>query len=139
MRQVSLLISLLIAGCSNLKQADEQTVSETVGLRTESVQLNSTDEAEERRELTDTTSNGVKIRILELSVKSFDSLQSFGRRTEIPLKSFDSRIIKLDSCKTFKLDNGRIDSLCNMDDGEYYEKYVINGLWEEKNLLLTSF
>jgi hypothetical protein len=139
MRQVSIVIFLLTVGCSNQREAYEQTSTDTVNIQSELIQMDQVDNLVKPKELTDTISNGASIKFFELTDNSFDSLQRLSKLTYIPLKSFDKKITILDNCKTFKLSNGKVDSLCNMNDGEYYERYSIKGLWGEMNLLLANF
>jgi hypothetical protein len=139
MRQVSIAIFLLTVGCSNQRETYEQAATDTVNIQSKSIQMDQVDNWVKPKELTDTISNGASIKFFELTDNTFDSLQQLSKLTYIPLKSFDKKTTKLDNCKTFKLNNGKVDSLCNMDDGEYYERYSIKGLWDEKNLLLVNF
>lgn len=83
--------------------------------------------------------NGHSVKFRELTSKSFDSLQSLGKQTKLILTSADNQIKKLDSCLIIKYQNLKTDSLCNWNDGEEYEKYLVKGLWEANNLLLINF
>ncbi len=139
MRSVLLITLLLTTCCAKTNSTTEQTVTDTTSISTESIRASHRDRVEEQTRLTDTTSNGFKLKFLELNEGAFDSLQLLTKRTSISLKPFTKQVTKLDSCLTFKLGNGKVDSLCNMDDGEYFEKYTIKGLWEEKDLLLVDF
>jgi hypothetical protein len=139
MRQVSIIIFLLTIGCTNHKTATEQTVSDTVGQSSELTEIIPTDKQETQITLTDTVLNGHKIKFYELTTKSFDSLYRQVKQTEIILKSAESQIKKMDSCLVIKLHNQQTDSLCNWDDGEEHEKYLIKGLWDENKLLLVNF
>jgi|GEM_PF-1955738 hypothetical protein len=138
MRLLIIIVILGTFGCSKTKTTTEQTVSDTTSLNHQT-RIAPLDRGEEMARLMDTTSNGVKIQFRELNQKTFDSLQRQIKRTDLQLSSFDRQITKLDSCLTFKLNNGKTDSLCNMDDGEYYEKYQIKGLLTKSNSLLVNF
>ena len=129
----------MTVGCTNQKTTTEQTISDTVRQSSELLQIIPTDKQEARITLTDTVLNGHSVKFYELTATTFDSLQRQKKETEINLKSADSQIKKLDSCVVIKFQNQKIDSLCNMDDGEYYEKYLIKGLWEENKLILANF
>jgi hypothetical protein len=139
MRQVSIIIFLLTIGCTNQKSTPEQRVSDTLGQSSEIVQIIPTDQIETQITLTDTLLNGHSVKFYELNPTTFDSLQRQVRQTEINLKSVDTQFKKLDSCFVIKYQNQTTDSLCDMDDGEYFEKYQIKGLWEENKLLLVHF
>jgi hypothetical protein len=139
MRQVSIIIFLLTIGCTNQKPTTEKTVSDTSRQASGPFQLVPTDNREIRITLTDTILNGHSVKFYELTAQAFDSLQRQTKTTEINLQPADSQIKKLDSCFVIKLQNNKSDSLCNMDDGEYYEKYIIKGLWEENKLILAHF
>ncbi|MBX2964539.1 MAG: hypothetical protein KF845_00235 [Cyclobacteriaceae bacterium] len=139
MRQVSIIIFLLTVGCTNQKTTTEQIVSDTVRQSSELTKIKPTDKHETQITLTDTSLNGHSVKFYQLTATIFDSLQRQTKQTEINLKSADSQIKKLDSCVVLKFQNQKIDSLCNMDDGEYFEKYLIKGLWEENKLLLVHF
>ena len=138
MRLLTIIVILGAFGCTKTKSTTEQTVSDTTSLN-QQTRIVPLDKGDEKIRFTDTTSNGVKIQFRELNQKTFDSLQRQIKRTDLQLSSFDRQITKLDSCLTFKLNNGKTDSLCNMDDGEYYEKYQIKGLLNKSNLLLVNF
>lgn len=126
-------------GCTNQKPTTEQPISDTVRRPSEIIEIRPTDNQEVRITLTDTVLNGHSVRFYELTAKTFDSLQRQTKTTEIKLQSADNQIKKLDSCFVIKLQNHKADSLCNMDDGEYYEKYLIKGLWDENKLILAHF
>jgi hypothetical protein len=139
MRQVSIIIFFLTVGCTNQKRTTEVTVSDTVRQSSDLVEIVTNDKKEIQITLTDTVLNGHSVRFYELTATAFDSLQAQTKQTEINLKSADSQIKKLDSCVVLKFQNQKTDSLCNWDDGEEYEKYLIKGLWEENKLLLVNF
>jgi hypothetical protein len=137
MRQVSILTLILTIGCTNPKQTSDQKENNIINVPSELIKV--IDYKVMRLGLTDTTTNQARIEFINLTDESFASIKGLTKRTNVPLTSFDSRVRKLDSCLTFRSDNGRIDSLCNKDDGEYFEKYSIKGIWQEKNLLLVNF
>jgi hypothetical protein len=138
MRLLKIIVILGTFGCTKTKSTTEQTVSDTTSLN-QQTRIIPLDKGDEKTRLTDTTSNGVKIQFRELNQKTFDSLQRQIKRTDLQLSSFDRQVTKVDSCLTFKFNNGKTDSLCNMDDGEYYEKYQIKGLLNKSNSLLVNF
>jgi hypothetical protein len=129
----------LTIGCTNQKATTEQTVDDTVRQASGPFKIIPTDNQEVRITLTDTVLNGHSIKFYELTAKTFDSLQRQTKTTEINLQSADNHVKKLDSCFVIKLQNHKADSLCNMDDGEYNEKYLIKGLWDEHKLILAHF
>lgn len=129
----------MTVGCTNQKPSTEQTISDTARQSSQIIEIIPIEKQETQLTLTDTVLNGHSVKFFELTAKSFDSLQSQIKRTDIILKSADNQIKKLDSCVIIKFQNQQSDSLCNMDDGEYYEKYLIKGLWEENKLLLVNF
>jgi len=129
----------LTIGCTNQKPTTEQAIGDTVRQPSEIFEIKPTDNKEVRITLTGTVLNGHSVKFYELTAKTFDSLQRQIKTTEINLQSADNQIKKLDSCFVIKLQNHKMDSLCNMDDGEYYEKYLIKGLWDENELILAHF
>lgn len=139
MRQVSILLFVLTVSCSNHKPTMERTVGNASNQSSGDTENISAGGQEGRVELTDTVLYGHSIKFQELTRNGFDSLQKLARRTELALKLADNYSTKVDSCFIIKLQNNKTDSLCNWDDGEEFEKYVIKGLWEANKLLLIRF
>lgn len=135
MKKSVLIFLTLITGCSNPKNSIDQPVHDTTVLE------HMADEEYESQQvsLTDTIVNGHAVTFSELTQETFDSLRQRKIETKIPLTTPDNRLTKQDSCFMLQLDNGKIDSLCNWDDGEEFEKYVVKGLWKDKNILLVNF
>jgi hypothetical protein len=139
MRQISIIICFLVVGCTNQKTTNEQTISDTVNQSNELSELALSDERNTLITLTDTVLNGRAIKFYELTAKVFDSLQTQVKQSEINLTSADNQIKKLDSCVVITFQNLQKDSLCNWNDGEEHETYLIKGRWSENNLLLVNF
>jgi hypothetical protein len=137
--QLSIIIFLLTMGCTNQKTTPEQTTTDTVTQSSARMETLPANNQQTQITLTDTVLNGHSTKFYELTEATFDSLQRHAKQTEINLKSADNEIKTLDSCVVIKSKNQKTDTLCNWDDGEQFEKYLIRGLWEDKELLLVNF
>lgn len=91
------------------------------------------------KEFRDTTLNGVTLKFNELTEKDYNSLKDKIKETYFPLQFTSESVSKTDSCTLVKLDNGKIDSLCNRIQGDYFEEYTFNGLWKENGLVLVNY
>jgi len=139
MKRLLIVILALTAGCSKPQPAGEGTVSDTtradqpVAVRTPENYYPST-------VLRDTVLNGHALKFQQISEESFNSLLKVAHYTpETSLAKADAYVKKIDSCFIVKLLNQSTDSLCNEDDGEYFERYAIKGLWEKHKVLWISF
>ena len=136
MRFIIRTILIVTIGCTNSKVVNEQSAGDTAQVKNSiakstppTTQIN----------LTDTTSNGMSVKFIELTDKTYDSLQVYIRRKEIPVNAYEQFVEASDTCFTIRLANNQTDTLCNMDDGEYYEKFEIKGLWKPHDILLVNF
>src|SRR5689334_23252262 len=128
LRHVSIILMLLLTvSCSGPKSTTEQTISDTT--QQSGSPTSAPADIQETETLTDAVLNGHSVKFCELSFHEFDSLKNLSKQTEITLKPADSYFKKIDSCFVVKLQNQKVDSLCNWDDGEQFEKYSIKGLW----------
>lgn len=88
----------------------------------------------------DTTLNGVKIKFEKITKQQYDSLESYGVITPIPIEKVSTTIEKVGDCQLISLRNGKKDTLCDKkEESGYFETYSINGEWKEKNLLIANF
>ena len=129
----------MAVGCSNQKTTTDKIVSDTVKQSSGLTENKSASDPVTQITLTDTVLNGHAVKFHELTQATFDSLLRQSKQTEIEIKSAENQIKRLDSCVLIKLLNQKMDTLCNKHDGEYFEKYLVKGLWEENNLLLVHF
>jgi len=135
--RILFLFLVLLNSCSIKEQSNDQTARGVDSTKADiEPQINSSDKV--NWGLADTISNGISIQLKEITDSQFEELSQEKTHSKIPVISFD-KIVKLGDCQTFALQNGKIDSLCNMRDGDYFEEYKIYGFWQEKNLLLASF
>lgn len=139
MKRFLIGVLALTISCSKPKPAGEGSVSDTtradqpVAVRTPENYYPST-------VLRDTVLNGHTLKFQKISEESFNSFLKVAHYTpEVRLVKADTYVNKVDSCFIVKLQNQSTDSLCNQDDGEYFEKYAIKGLWEKHRVLWISF
>lgn len=82
---------------------------------------------------------GYELTFIELTQEQADSLENRIISTAIPLSTPNEIITKTDSCFIVQLRNTKQDTVCNFDDGEYHETYILKGVWSEANQLLMNF
>jgi len=136
MRQISLLLLLLIIGCTKQKPATEQISTDTARQSSQQSEIIPTDSEQSQTILTDTVLNGYSVKFYELTANAHDSLTQQAKATEIIFSSADDLIIERDSCIILKYQNHKADTLCS-GSGEYSDKSSIKGFWRENNLILA--
>lgn len=153
MKPIVVLVFLIIAGCN--QTYDKQNISSSInGLDTTMYKEkvidtswvhNSTSKSIYENDtlpkfaIDQIIQNGFLISTSGLTQKQYDSISNEVIRTELITESYESAVVNLDTCILIKLSKSLNDTLCNFDDGEYYEKYQPLGLWKERNHLLINF
>lgn len=139
MKRLLIAILALIVSCSKPQPAGEATVSDTTWAD-QPAAVRAPENYYPSMVLRDTVLNGHGLKFQQISEESFNSLLKVAHYTpDVSLARADSYVNKIDSCFIVKLQNQSTDSLCNRDDGEYFERYAIKGLWEKHKVLWINF
>lgn len=138
MKRFMIFILAIIVSCSKPQPAGEATVADTTRAN-QPVAVGAPENHYPSTVLRDTVLNGHAVKFHLVSEADFDSLLTHAQYANVRLSRADACVKKIDSCFIVKLQNQSADSLCNKDDGEYFERYAIKGLWEKHKVLWISF
>lgn len=144
MNYLSISVLLLFSIACNSNRSDKLNSNSADSLKNEILADQSITKEEVKKNSSGTILksqeiNGVKISFVELSKQQYDSVKLKTISTPLPLTELNKEIVQTDSCIIIQLENKKLDSLCDLDDGGYFETYSLNGFWEEVNHLVISF
>mgnify|MGYP000871670735 FL=1 len=84
----------------------------------------------------DTIINSWNLSFKQISLYDFKSLSKKQISTDFQQNETSEFLTKKDSCYYLTLFTNEKDTLCNFDDGEYYEKYSLKGFSKKTNTLI---
>ena len=88
---------------------------------------------------TDTIINNYRFLTHQISSVEFEEVYKSINETSFDLNNTDEFLQKTDSCYYVLKLSGNTDTLCNFDDGEYFEKYQFKGFSKETNTLIFDW
>ncbi len=145
-----IIIALLLFTCqektkenikSTLKSEKTRKIKEIERAKTKKVEL-------EKKEIgfdtinifpKDTIINSWNLAIRQISIRDFNYLSKKQISTDFEQDNTSEFLIKKDSCYYLTLFSKEKDTLCNFDDGEYHEKYLLKGFSKKTNTIIFDW
>ena len=87
----------------------------------------------------DTLIRDYQIKTRQISSQEYEDLYNFRVLTDFEKDNPDDHLIKSNSCYIIKYYSNKLDTLCDFDDGEYYEKYKYRGFSKKTNTLMFDW
>jgi len=88
---------------------------------------------------TDTLIDNFNLKFIQISENDYYTQKKKEIETKFEQDNADSYLAKKDSCYYLNLNNKGKDTLCDFDDGEYYETYALRGFSKKTNTLIFDW